>query len=65
MWDVDQAIAGECHVPQDSGLKGAELPVIQDGIPDYNLQQSGSRFGRFARNGNLPLVTHVGVGGRV
>ncbi len=63
IWDVELARA-ELVRAADSGLRGVNFPVIQDGIPGYNLPEWESLWS-LCEERQLPLVTHVGGGGRV
>ena len=63
MWDVDKAVA-ELTRSSDAGLRGVNFPVIQAGIPGYNLPE-WEPFWSLCEERGLPLVTHVGAGGTV
>ncbi|MFI5047886.1 MAG: amidohydrolase family protein, partial [Acidimicrobiia bacterium] len=60
MWDPEQAVA-ELIRAADEGLTGVNFPVVQDGIPEYNLPEWDT-FYSVCEERRLPLVTHVTAG---
>ena len=63
MWDIDRAIA-ELEWAHDHGLKGVNFPALRDGeLLEYN-DPAWDPFWAVCEERKLPLVTHVGAGGK-